>query len=196
MLRNIAAIREDVCRHFNPSSKEAECDSHHQSPDGRYSLLCTAFRQTDPKRNWIVLEVCVIENSSGDQVFKFITDHEENFHTWLVKDETDYLLFPEALGGQTIFDLTHRKFASHYTEEDEFIWVAAHLSPSRRWLAIQGCYWACPDAVMVYDFSNPLSLPLPKIHEIWGDHPIGFSSWSDADELILSDGQRIIMTQE
>lgn len=196
MTRDIATIREDVRRFFNPSLREAGSDGEHHSPDGRYTLRCKGFRQDDPKRNWIVFEVCVIENSSGDQLFKFITDHEEDFHAWLERNETDYLIFPEALGGQTVFDLTNRKFASHYTEEDEFIWVNSHLSPSKRWLAIQGCYWACPDGVMVYDFSRPLSLPLPKIQEVWGDQNIGFSSWSDADELILSDGQRFTMPHD
>ncbi|WP_395736749.1 hypothetical protein [Prosthecobacter sp.] len=188
-MQNIEEIRAEVLRWFDPTSREADSDSEHHSPDGRYSLRCTGFRMSDPRRNWVVLEVCVIENASGEQLFKFVTDHDESFHAWLVVHGTDYLIFPEAQGGQTVFDLTHRKFASHFTSEDEFIWVGFHLSPSRRWLAIQGCYWACPDSVMVYDFSKPLSLPLPKVREICEDCNTSFSCWTEADELILTDGQ-------
>ena len=88
-----------------------------------------AFAKTIPRETGLFLK-CLWLRTPRDLLFRLITDHEEGFHAWLVRNETDYLIFPEALGGQTVFDLTNRKFASNYNAEDEFIWGASHLSPS------------------------------------------------------------------
>jgi len=38
--------------------------------------------------------------------------------------------------------------------------------PDGKTLATIGCYWACPFVTKVFDFSNPMVLPLTEIKEI------------------------------
>ncbi|OCX54471.1 hypothetical protein BEL04_09540 [Mucilaginibacter sp. PPCGB 2223] len=55
---------------------------------------------------------------------------------------------------------------SYSPGEDGFIWTNFHLSPKGKILATLGCYWACPTVIKLFDFSNPLTLPLKEIKEI------------------------------
>ena len=57
-----------------------------------------------------------------------------------------------------------------------FIWTEFFLSPDTSKLATIGCYWGSPYMIKVYDFSSPLTLPLPEIQEI---------ELLDNDEIIL-----------
>ena len=52
---------------------------------------------------------------------------------------------------------------SYSPGENGFIWTDFYLSPNGSKLAIIGCFWACPYEIRVYDFENPLALPLPEI---------------------------------
>jgi hypothetical protein len=46
------------------------------------------------------------------------------------------------------------------------MWTDFHLSPDGRTLATIGCYWACPYVIKLFDFAEPLKLPLTEIGEI------------------------------
>lgn len=51
-----------------------------------------------------------------------------------------------------------------------------------------GCYWACPITIKVFDFTNPLALPLEEIKEIRlisNDEII--TGWAD-NETVLTKG--------
>jgi hypothetical protein len=173
-----------------------DSDRAYSSPDGRYSLLCRWCTQTDPERNWDVIIARVLEPATGRVVAEFTTNHRYDYHAWISRDACDYLVFPEAMSGETVIDLTHGEMASYHDGGDGFIWVSFFPSPAGRWLAVQGCVWACPDAVVIYDFARPLDLPLPRIHDLWADHDIGFVAWTSDDEFELSDGRRLSVTSQ
>jgi hypothetical protein len=76
----------------------------------------------------------------------------------------EYLVCAEDMcGGQTVIDLTNRQMASYSLDEDGFIWAEFFLSPDGKTLATIGCVWACPFEIRIYDFSDPMNLPLPEI---------------------------------
>lgn len=56
--------------------------------------------------------------------------------------------------------------SSFSENEDGFIWTEFHLSPDGKTLAVIGCFWACPFVIKIYDFKNPLELPLKELKEV------------------------------
>ena len=75
---------------------------------------------------------------------------------------------------------------------ETFIWTEAHYNPANDMLAVGGCYWAAPYALLLADFSNPMSAP-PRmtdalyeyIPNFWDDYDgeIDFHAWRGTDLL-------------
>ena len=42
---------------------------------------------------------------------------------------------------------------------EDYYWAVYSISPNLLFLAVDGCYWACPYEVRIFDFSDPLALP-------------------------------------
>jgi hypothetical protein len=156
----IQHVRDDIERFFDRQAPVAEEAEVFLSPDGRYSVNVEVYRQTDPGRNWCVCEAVVMDAVTKAEVVRIKSAEDRFWHGWVTKDGVDYLVCSEALGGQTVIDLSRRSIASYYATDDPFIWTEFHPSPDRQKLAILGCYWACPYEVVVYDFNDPMSLPL------------------------------------
>lgn len=96
-------------------------------------------------------------------------------------DGQDYLLFPEDLEGQSVVDLSSGEIAGHSPVGGGVIWTEFHPSPDRSFLAVVGCYWAGPWQVTVYDFRNPLDLPLREVAQF--DLPeanAAFGEWTSS----------------
>ncbi len=137
-MNEIDNVRTETARYFNPDSEVLDTKESEVSPCGRYQLTCSLFHQNDPARNWDILKVTVMEIESNRTLLEYFTEYPEEFHGWIHKAGTQYLLFPEALGGQTVIDPARKKFSSHYDSGDEFIWTAFHPSPAGRWLVVSG----------------------------------------------------------
>lgn len=137
------------------------------SPNGKYRMETSNYRQNKEDVNWDVTKVEIYNNQSQEKIFKFFGNDRRFFHQWLTKKETDYLICAEDLfGGQTVIDLTNREMESFSSGEDGFIWTDFHLSPHGNKLATVGCYWACPYVIKVYDFQTPMTVPLEELIEI------------------------------
>jgi hypothetical protein len=104
----------------------------------------------------------------------------------ITRDGRDYLLFPEDLEGQTVIDLMTGRVEGFSSPDDTFIWTEFHPSPDVSLLAIIGCYWACPYQVTVYDFREPMNLPLPKVGEfVLTGGSARFGGWVSATAFTL-----------
>ena len=70
---------------------------------------------------------------------------------------------------------------------------SSYPSPDRTKLAIVGCYWACPYLIVVYDFREPLNLPLPTIvqFELPGNDA-KFGEWASADSFTALDRHGVV----
>ena len=86
-------------------------------------------------------------------------------------------------GGQTVIDLTERQMASYSPDNDGFIWAEFSLSPDGKTLATTGCVWACPFEMRIYDFQNPMNLPLREIKAIELIDGERFAGWVDNKNL-------------
>ncbi len=166
-MNNILISRSEIKKFFDPKKIIAGSRSSSTSPTGSYKVETVGYLQSKPEVNWTVTKVRVFDNQSNELMFDFFTDYHSFFHEWLINENMEYLVGGEVLcGGQTVIDLSSKKMKSYSPPEDGFIWSDFYFSPSGESLAVIGCFWACPYEVRVYDFSNPLVLPLPEIKTV------------------------------
>ena len=163
----IQKLREETKKYFDPDALIAENETPSFSPDRMYRIEWEHYRQNKPNHDWVATRVKVFDNRSSEVLFEFFKDDSHTFHTWMNLNETDYLVCAEILcGGQTVIDLTNRKMASYADGTDGFIWAQFFPSPDSKTLAVVGCFWACPYEIKIYDFSEPMNLPLRELRSI------------------------------
>lgn len=157
-----AAQKQWRCR---DSTKDGEATIH-TSPSGKYQLTIT--RHSTGKGTWAYskgvvacdatprYEVC---RNYSHFPFLFVEEHP-NGH--------DYLICGENYQGQTIIELDTGLRKDYLPEEASrgfgFCWSSYQISPSKKTLAVNGCYWACPYEVWLVDFSEPMKT-LDVLHQ-------------------------------
>jgi hypothetical protein len=163
-VNHIDKIRADIKKDFNEHIfKKGDVEAS-LSPSKEYRLNATNF-STEPRRD--LTQVELYRQNSNEKIFDFFINDSSFFHGWVTANGIQYLICAEDIfGGQTIVDLTNLKMAGYSPNEDGFIWTDFHLSPNGRTLAAIGCYWACPYVIKLFDFTNPLNLPLTETKEI------------------------------
>jgi hypothetical protein len=167
MTNQIEKERAEIQKYFDEKNYVVNSEETINSKSKNFRLLTCCYEQTKPDVNWCVTKVSVFEISSYEKIFEFYVNDSSFFHGWVEKHGTEFLICAEDIfGGQTIIDLTNRKMNSFSPDEDGYIWTEFHLSPSGDYLATIGCIWACPYTVKIFDFLNPLDLPLKEIKEI------------------------------
>lgn len=161
----IAAIRADIAKYFDENALLPDSEEVYYSPDRAYFFKSNYFRQSDGNRNWIVSKIEVFIPASNEKIFEFVRNDDSLFHGWLVNGGKTYLLLSEDLQGKSIFDLATREFYSYSFEEDEFIWCSYYPSPDGQYLAVIGCYWACPYEIRIFDTSSPTRYPYKELYK-------------------------------
>lgn len=157
------------------------------SPSGKYRLVITGHG-TKPGC-WAYSRGRVY---AGE---KLIADVKRNYSSfewaWAEGHQNghDYLLCGEDYQGQTVIELDTGARADSGATEDTmkgfgFCWVGIHPSPDRKVVAVDGCYWACPYEVVLFDFSEPMKLPYREL-ERW-DEAESFDKWETEGKLTLS----------
>ena len=197
-MNQIDKIRAEVKAFFDPTKLKLDSREFIISPNQKYRLATSEYRQNKKGVNWNVTKVEVYDLPLEERIFDFFGNSSRFFFEWLNKDSVDYLICAEDLfGGQTVIDLTHRKMESFSPGEDGFIWTEFYLSPDGNKLATIGCYWACPYEVKIYDFNKPLDLPLKELHgfELL-DANEQFVAWLDDETIKLKGMKREIEIEE
>ena len=151
----------------------------HLSPDGRYEL---EIRVWNNNKGWSYSEglartpestapIATVRRNYPGFPFAWIQDHP-NGH--------DYLVCGEDYQGQTVIELDTGARTDHLPDDAKkgwgFCWAQHHVAPTTETLVVEGCYWGGPYELVAFDFSDPLSLPLPELYR-----------WPD-DEVITCDG--------
>ena len=166
-MNHIENTRKEIKRYFNqeliiPDSKKSTL-----SPSKNFRLDTVEYKQDKAELNWEVIKVQIYDLRVNQIIFVFFVNSSEFFYGWIDKENIEYFICAEDIfGGQTIIDLTNRKMSSYSPEKEGFIWCDFHLSPDGKTLATIGCYWACPFEIKIFDFSDPMNLPLKEIKEI------------------------------
>jgi hypothetical protein len=158
----VQKVREAIARGLAMARPFPDGSVTELSPCGRYRLEIEEYAAPDGGDYAVAI---VHRTDDGRQVAVVKRNDSRCFYAWVSRAGHDYLLFPEDLEGQTVIDLTAGRVAGYSSPDDPFIWAEFHPSPARTRLAVIGCYWACPYQVTVYDFRDPLDLPLPKLAE-------------------------------
>ena len=182
----IEKIRAEIKEDFDEQTFQKGDFETFVSPSNKFRLDTTNFWLKEP--NWNLTKVEVYELISNEKLFDFFINESRFFYGWLTKNNIDYLICAEDIfGGQTVVDLTNRKMVGYSPKEDGFIWTDFHLSPDGKTLATIGCYWACPYVIKLFDFTDPMNLPLPEIKEIQllQNNEI-ITAWLDNDTIQLS----------
>jgi hypothetical protein len=186
-MNNIENERAEIRKYFDAQNLIDDSFERDDSPSGRFRLQTSSYRQTKPDTNWEVTKVEIYDTGSNEMLFNFISN-DRFFHAWLATNGIEYLVCAEDLfGGQTVIDLFHGKMASYSPGDDGFIWIEFFLSPDGKTLATFGCFWACPFQIKVYDFCDPMKLPLPEIKEIDLSGTESFAGWLD-DKTFQTEG--------
>lgn len=160
------------------------------SPSKQFRLDTTNYWLKNPY--WDLTKVEIYDQKLNIKIFDFFVNESRFFHGWANANNVDYLICAEDIfGGQTIVDLTNQKMTGYSPNEDGFIWTDFHLSPDGKILATIGCYWACPSIIKLFDFTNPMKLPLKEISEIelLGNDEI-IIGWIDNETIQMKGVQR------
>lgn len=82
-------------------------------------------------------------------------------------DGNTYFLCGEDYQGQTIVNLNTKEKKSYRPPEAAkgfgFCWANVKVSPNGEFIAVEGCIWAAPYEVRLYDFSDPMAMPWPEV---------------------------------
>lgn len=161
----IEDLRADIKKDFDEKIFSKGDFESSISPSRNFRLDATNYWSKDP--NWDLTKVELYNQTTGEKLFDFFVNESQFFYSWLTKGSDEYFICAEDIfGGQTVINLTNHKMASYSPNEDGFIWTDFHLSPDGNTLATIGCYWAYSFVIKLFDFSNPLILPLKEINEI------------------------------
>lgn len=169
----IETIRDEIKQYFNPNNAMGNSNETF-SPNNKYRVETISFRQEKPGCNWESTKVEIYQNDNSALLFSFFVNEGTFYHSWVTKNEVEYLLCAEDLcGGQTVIDLTNKVFSSYTTNDDGFIWIKHLLSPNKDLLAVFGCFWGSAFFVIVYHFDKPMDLPLKIAYEpSWNGYDI------------------------
>lgn len=162
MANNIQTIREALRRDLATAKLCSDERVVEPSPCGRYLLEVDSY--TTARLDYASIAVATVRSAATGEVVVAVNRNDTQcFYAWVSRAGRDYLLFAEDLEGHSVIDLTARRVEGFSSPDDQFIWTEIYPSPDRTRLAVVGCYWACPYEVAVYDFRDPLSLPLPVL---------------------------------
>ncbi|UPK67327.1 hypothetical protein [Chitinophaga filiformis] len=183
----IEEIRAGLKEIFNQRITEIESEIF-ISPSENFRLEATMLYD----QKYVITRAQIYQQSTNEKIFDFLINEDRILYSWVEKKNIEYMICAEDLfGGQTIIDLTNRKMVSYSPKTDGYIWTNFHLSPNGNLLATIGCIWGGPYYMKIFDFTNPMVLPLPEIKEIdLLDNDEEIIKWIDNETLQMKGFQR------
>jgi hypothetical protein len=181
------ARRQEIEKLFKLHRKKRDETEVHNSPSGQYKLVVEHYAVG--KDRWDYSIGMVIHVPSKKIICKIKRNYGVFWHSWVSHDNGfDYLLCGEDYQGYTTVNLTKQETFTHFPDEgydgSGFCWSAAFPSPDSSILAVDGCYWACPYELVLYDFTQPDILPYKELKRI--DSLADCGGWKDKCTFILT----------
>ncbi|OGC06077.1 hypothetical protein A2230_02605 [candidate division WOR-1 bacterium RIFOXYA2_FULL_36_21] len=195
MTEEIAILRKDILKYFDKQN-EIPGEKVKLSTSGLYYYAVFKYKQANPKRNCLICKIEIWVTETYKKIFEYLSDSTDNEDSaiWIKKNGTEYLLLPEFAGGYSVFDTTTYKLHSYYSTADPFIWTGIFPSPSVDKIAVNGCYWGCPDELRVFDTKNIISLPYKMIYQIINvTNEAAFEHWEDDNTMVICKNKKDIM---
>lgn len=157
--------KERMCR---PSTQVGDTKNHY-SPSKKYRLVISSHATGE--RSWNYTKAQVFKDTS-DKPITVVCRNYSHFPYLFVENHPnghDYLICGEDYQGQTIIELDTGKRVDYLPSTAEkgfgFCWAEYYISPGKKTLAVEGCFWGAPYEVWLVDFSDPMKMPLPVLHK-------------------------------
>lgn len=163
----------------------------HVSPSGNYKIIIEYFEKLD---SWSYSKGTVLDLKNNKVITKVKRNYGVFWHSWVNHtNNKEYLLCGEDYQGYTTINLTEEKTNTYFPEDgyegSGFCWAVAYPSPDSSLLAVDGCYWACPYDLVLFDFTEPDVLPYKELKRIDSiDECLG---WNKANSFILTRVQEV-----
>ncbi|PHS20612.1 MAG: hypothetical protein COA86_01300 [Kangiella sp.] len=158
-------LREGVENFFEVADVVEDSNEEHTSPSENYKLFIEEYSKGSNTWSYSRGRVYDMRNN-------LVADIKRNFgnfwHSWFQHPNgCEYLLCGEDYQGYTFVNLTNGTIQTYFPDEayngGGFCWAEVFPSDDGKLLAVDGCYWACPYALVLYDFTDPESLPLKEL---------------------------------
>ena len=173
------------------------------SPSGHYKAVIT--RHATSPGCWSYTKAKVYQEGSDQPIAEIRRNYSSMWTAWVENHPANghsYLLAGEDYQGQTVVDLTTGEKRNGRPKSAGygfgFCWVAATPSPDGTMVAVEGCFWACPYEVVIYDFSRPDECPpFVEIHresnhdDFKGWHSDNTCDIGSRKEVRKSDGKEV-----
>ena len=162
----------------------------HFSPSGAFTLEITVY--SSGPDSWNYSRGIVKEVSNGKVIADVLRNLAGFWFTWVLIEDREYLLCGEDYQRYNVIDLACANnvvtFPPEAYQGRGFRWGTAYPSPNGRFIAVEGCYWAGSNDLVVYDFSDPMASPLPEVARV--DDILQAKSWLNDHEFvyIVEDG--------
>jgi hypothetical protein len=179
-------IRKQIEQFFIPENIKPDSGKIDVSPSGKFQIDIIRYF-TLPNR-WEYSRGIVTNISSGAVIADVKRNYGHFWHTWVQHPNgSEYLLCGEDYQGYSVLNLNTGKYQAYFPEAGYkgvgFCWADVHPSPDGLVLAVDGCYWACPYELVVYDFREPENMPYPELARF---EPLdGCDGWIDNDTFVL-----------
>lgn len=151
--------------------KPENAEESYEVKTERYRLVITPIKTKKGCWNYTQAEVYRRKKDGPDEQITVVRRNYTAFPLeWIEKHSSghEYLVCGEDYQGQTVIELDTGKRADYLPKEAKkgfgFCCSNFYASASGRYLAVSGCYWACPSEVRIFDFSDPLKMPWPELH--------------------------------
>jgi len=179
--------RKQIEQFFVPENIKRDSGVVDISPSGKFRIEIHRYA-TLPNR-WDYSRGLVTDTSSGNLVADIKRNHGHFWHTGVQHPNgNEYLLCGEDYQGYSTLNLTTGKYQLYFPEAGYkgfgFCWVQVHPSPDGLVLAVDGCYWACPYELVIFDIHNPENLPYPELARFEELHSC--DGWVDNETISLS----------
>lgn len=180
-------------QYFVEQNKLIDTKKEHFSESKRYRLEVTKYKTRDGC--WNYSQCCVSKDNTllftvnrnyGSFPFSFIENHPNG---------NDYLICGEDYQGVTLINLTKETRQDYLPEEAKkgmgFCMVSWNPSPDKTKILVEGCFWGGPYDSIIYDFTNPESIPWTTIKVAEDYYNGGFVKWdSNGIEMIKEESCR------
>jgi hypothetical protein len=142
-----------------------ECERQHEEEDisscGRYKL--DIYKYMTQEGRWNYTEGVITRLSDN----KEIGSVKRNYSAFPYKFVDNYLLCGENYQGYSVIDLEKEEHNVYFPDAGfkghGFCWACIYDVVNNK-LIVEGCYWGGPYEVVIYDFTNPTTLPLQELH--------------------------------
>ena len=158
--------RKEIEVFFESAELVSDLVEEFVSPSGKFMLRTEVYSKG--KNTWSYSRGIVTLVGSNEVIADVKRNYGTFWHEWCKHPNGfEYLLCGEDYQGYTVINLDERSIKSFFPESaydgNGFCWAKVYASPGGNILAVDGCYWACPYELVLYDFTEPDILPLSEL---------------------------------